>query len=220
VEADLDRPGSLISALEGVHGVFGVQQRGKKEAARGIALVDAAARAGVGHFVYSSAGGVERVRGIPHFDSKWAVEKRLRESGLPATILRPSSYMEGFTMPGAAAVGMSMMSATLGDSKALQMIAVRDIGIFAALAFADPAGYVGEALELAGDELALPRMARVTGKKYWRGMPRWLLRMIGPESRMFFWFGESGYQADIADLRRRHPGLLTFESWFAQQARR
>ena len=49
---------------------------------------------------------------------------------------------------------------------------------------------------------------------------RWILRMMGPESRMFFWFGESGYQADIADLRRRHPGLLTFESWFAQQARR
>jgi uncharacterized protein YbjT (DUF2867 family) len=112
------------------------------------------------------------------------------------------------------------MSATLGDSKALQMIAVRDIGIFAALAFANPAGYVGEALELAGDELTLPRMARVTGKKYWRSMPRWLLRMMGPESRMLFWFGESGYHADIADLRRRHPGLLTFESWFAQQTRR
>lgn len=220
VGADLDRPESLIPALEGVHGVYGVQQRGKKEAARGVALVNAAARAGVGHFVYSSAGGVDRVRGIPHFDSKREVEKQLRQSGLPATILRPSSYMEGFTMPGAATVGMSMMHATLGDSKALQMIAVRDIGIFAALAFADPASYVGEALELAGDELTLPQMSRVTGKKYWRGMPRWLLRMMGPESRMFFWFGESGYRADIADLRRRHPGLLTFESWFAEQARR
>lgn len=219
VGADLDRPESLIPALEGVHGLFSVQQRGKKEAARGIALVDAAARAGVGHFVYSSVGGADRVRGIPHFDSKWEVETHLRQSGLPATILRPSSYMEGFTMPGAATIGMSMMHATLGDSKTLQMIAVRDIGIFAALAFADPASYAGEALELAGDELTLPQMARVTGKKYWRGMPRWILRMMGPESRMFFWFGESGYQADIADLRRRHPGLLTFESWFAQQAR-
>lgn len=220
VEADLDRPETLVPTLAGTYGVFGVQQRGKREAARGIALVDAAARAGVEHFVYSSVGGVERVRGIPHFDSKWEVEKRLGHSGLRATILRPSSYMEGFTTPGAATMGMTMMAATLGDSKSLQMIAVRDIGAFAAMAFAEPATYVGEALELAGDELTVPQLARITGKKYWRGMPRWLLRAMGPESRMFFWFGESGYRADIADLRRRHPGLLTFEQWFAGQAER
>ncbi|MEC3920254.1 NmrA/HSCARG family protein [Nocardia sp. CDC160] len=219
VEADLDRPETLTPALEGAYGVFGVQQRGKKETARGVSLIDAAVQAGVEHFVYSSVGGVERVRGIPHFDSKWEVEKHLRQSGLPATVLRPSSYMEGFTMPGAATMGMSMMSATLGDSKTLQMIAVRDIGIFAALAFASPATYIGETLELAGDELTVPQMARFTGKKYWRRMPQWLLRAMGPESRMFFWFGESGYQADIADLRRRHPGLLTFEQWFTQQAK-
>jgi hypothetical protein len=30
---------------------------------------------------------------------------------------------------------------------------------------------------------------------------------------MLLWFGESGYQADIDGVRRRHPGLLSFEAW-------
>ncbi|MEU6583608.1 hypothetical protein [Nocardia sp. NPDC046763] len=46
-------------------------------------------------------------------------------------------------------------------------------------------------------------------------MPQRLLRMMGPESRMFFWFGESGYRADIPVLRRLHPALLTMREWMA-----
>ncbi|WP_442790398.1 hypothetical protein [Nocardia sp. CDC153] len=58
------------------------------------------------------------------------------------------------------------------------------------------------------DELTVPQLAATTGRRFVR-LPRRVLRAMGPESRMFFWFRESGYQADIPALRRCHPGLLT-----------
>ncbi|MFC4536367.1 hypothetical protein [Sphaerisporangium dianthi] len=33
---------------------------------------------------------------------------------------------------------------------------------------------------------------------------------------MLFWFGESGYNADVQALRKQHPGLLTLETWLAR----
>ena len=43
-----------------------------------------------------------------------------------------------------------------GAERQLQMIAVRDIGVFAALAFEKPEGIAGRSLEIAGDELSVP----------------------------------------------------------------
>jgi hypothetical protein len=37
---------------------------------------------------------------------------------------------------------------------------------------------------------------------------------------MFGWFARAGYQADIADLKRRHPGLSTLEMRVARARRR
>ncbi|MFB9301604.1 NmrA family NAD(P)-binding protein [Kibdelosporangium philippinense] len=185
---------------------------------QGKTLIDAAKAAGVKHFVYSSVGGAERVRGIPHFDTKWEIENHLRASGMAWTILRPTTFMDVFTMRGAS-VGLGMMATAIGQEKPLQMIAVLDIGVFARLAFDDPDTYVGQEIELAGDSLSVPRIAEVlhgagrNGK--YRRMPKLMLKAMGKESRMLFWFGESGYAADIPALRAAHPGLLTLEDWLS-----
>lgn len=223
VAGDMADGESLKQAVNGVYGVFGVQNSRtaglKGEVEQGVRLVDAAGAAGVEHFVYASVGGAERVRGIPHFDTKWEIEQHLRSTGLPATVLRPTTFMDVFTMRGAS-VGLGMMAAALGPRKSLQMVAVRDIGVFARLAFERPDTYAGQAVELAGDQLAVPDIAatlKAAGRpgRYAR-VPRVLLRAMGKESRMLFWFGESGYDADIPALRERHPGLLTLRTWLAQ----
>jgi uncharacterized protein YbjT (DUF2867 family) len=220
VGGDMADADSLARALKGVHGVFSVQNSRtaglKGEVTQGITLVDAAKSADVEHFVYTSVGGAERVRSIPHFDTKWEIEKHLQSAGLPATVLRPTTFMDVFTIRGAA-VGLGMMAAALGPAKTLQMIAVRDIGVFAMLAFERPESFAGTALELAGDELTVPEIAqtfRGAGRsgRYPR-LPRLLLRAMGREARMLFWFGESGYQADIPALRESHPGLLRLRDW-------
>lgn len=221
VGADMADASSLAPALAGAYGVFGVQNSRtaglKGEVRQGVTLVEAARRAGVRHFVYSSVGGAERVRGIPHFDTKWEIEGRLRSSGMPATVLRPTTFTDVFTMRGS----LGAMATVLGADKPVQMVAVRDIGVFARMAFEQPT-LVGEAMELAGDELTVPSIAAAlvaAGRRgrYWR-VPRFLLRAMGKESRMLFWFGEGGYRADIGALRALHPGLLTFEAWLARGA--
>ena len=223
VRADMADATSLRPALRGAYGVFSVQNTrtaGRTgEVHQGITLADAAQAAGVAHLVYSSVGGVERVRGIPHFDTKWEIEQQLRRMDVPHTVLRPSAFMTIFTMRGAA-IGLGMMAAALGSAKPLQMIAPEDIGVFARIAFERPETYLGQAIEIAGDELTIPQIAaalRDAGRpsRYPR-IPRALLRLLGKESRMLLWFGESGYQADIPALRTIHPGLMTLRDWLAR----
>ena len=107
VEGDLERPETLPAALAGVDrvvttaSVFPVDPRvdaiDRVDRAGSIALVDAAAAAGVARFVYTS------FRPLP-FDfpfqrAKRAVEARLAASGLDYTILRPASFMEVWFSP-------------------------------------------------------------------------------------------------------------------------
>ena len=63
---------------------------------QGKNLAEAAKKAGVEHFVYSSVGGAERNSGIDHFESKWEIEKHIRKLDLPATVLRPAAFMENY----------------------------------------------------------------------------------------------------------------------------
>ena len=94
VRGDLDDRPSLERALEGVHGVFSVQQFFEAgyegEVRQGSGLAEAAKAADVSHLVYSSVGSAHRDTGLPHFESKWEVE----ESGVGYTILRPVFFMQ------------------------------------------------------------------------------------------------------------------------------
>jgi uncharacterized protein YbjT (DUF2867 family) len=220
---DMDDVESLKEALSGAYGVFSVQNTrtaGRAgEVRQGRNVIDAAVAAGVLHVVYTSVGGAERVRGIPHFDTKWEIEQHLRTTGLTWTILRPTTFTSVFTMRGAG-VGLSMMAAALGPTKTLQMIALPDIGAFARLAFERSEQFAGQALELAGDELTVAQIAqalRGAGRRIrYIHLPKPLLKLAGPEARMLFWFGDSGYAADIPTLRRMHPGLLTLDQWLKE----
>ena len=105
VTGDLDDPGSLRRALDGVGTVFGVTEFWEHglaaELRQGRGLIDAARQAGVERFVFSSVGATERTEGlgISHFDAKRAIEAHLRASGLDWTIVRPVTFFENFVSP-------------------------------------------------------------------------------------------------------------------------
>ena len=69
--------------------MFGVQPPGfdgtdfatADEIRLGRNLADAAKAAGVRHFVYTSVGGADRQSGVPHFETKWAIEQHIGEIG-------------------------------------------------------------------------------------------------------------------------------------------
>ncbi len=100
------------------------------------------------------------------------------------------------------------------------MIATRDIGVFAAIAFDHPERFIGQQLEIAGDDLTGPQIAetfgRVTGVPVrFQQVPMEQLRAFDTElAAMFEWFNHRAVDApDFAALRVIHPGLMTLETW-------
>jgi uncharacterized protein YbjT (DUF2867 family) len=227
VKGNIDEPRLLLEAMHGVDGVFSVQTPYgpggvNHETRAGIAVAEAARAAGVAHLVYSSVGGAERGTGIPHFESKYLVEQHIREAGLYATIIRPVFFMENFAQTGPKEVGGELvLRMALSPETRLQMIAVHDIGVFAALAFEGREGVAGRTLEIAGDELSMTELAQKFAAA--AGRPVQFQRQPFAElearsaetAKMFGWFEAGGYRADLAALRRVSPDLATLASWLA-----
>jgi uncharacterized protein YbjT (DUF2867 family) len=231
VRGDLEDRDSLARAAEAVYGVYSVQDfwsiGARREVLQGKNLADAAAKAGVGHFVYSSAGGAERNSGIDHWESKWEIEKHLRELKLPATILRPVAFMENYYIK---EVEIGILKGKLLDpiraDKPYQTIATEDIGAFAALAFERPKEFLNVELEIAGSELTNPQAAEVFSRVLgfavrFQKLPMLAVRLfLGKEFyQMFRWFNEAGFRADIPALRRKYPeiALLDLETWLYRE---
>ena len=225
VAADLANPASLGAALDGVYGVFSVQNFWlpdvgfEGEITQGKNLADAAKAAGVRHFVYTSVGGAERNAGVSHFDSKWIIEQHIEALGLPATILRPVAFMDNNQYQRDAILSGTLPTWGITPGRKLQIVAVDDIGAFAAIAFERPDEFIGQAIELAGDDLTEDEVAavfgRVTGQTVTvdRSQPEGAPEPDAEMVAMITWFNEQGYQADIDALRKIHPGLKNFETW-------
>lgn len=227
VQGDLADRARLDEILNGVYGVFSVQQFWEHgydgELQQGKILADAAKAASVEHFVYSSVGSADKKTGLPHFDSKWLIEEHIRSLGIKASILRPVFFMENLLMPD---FKDNILKGTLGISLktdvSLQMIAVDDIGAFASLVFGDPDTYDGKAIDLAGDELTGPQMAEALSGALGKDVnfmefPIEQLRALNEEyAVMFEWFNDYGYEADIPALKKIHPGLKSFKTWLSE----
>lgn len=231
VQGDLEDSASLLAPVKGVYGVYSVQDfwavGAKREIIQGKNLADAAKKAGVQHFVYSSVGGAERNTGIPHWESKWEIEKHIRSLGLPVTTIRPAAFMETYYID---QVEIGILKGKLADpirpDKPYQTIATDDIGAFVALAFERPQEFIGKELEIAGSELtnleAAKVFSRVLGKPVkFQKLPLPLVKLVlGKEFYLMFrWFNEAGFQADIAGLRRAYPEvkLHTLEEWLRNE---
>jgi len=109
---------------------------------------------------------------------------------------------------------------TIPPDERVQLIAVSDIGAFATLAFADPRRFVGQAIELAGDELSLDQLLSAITRATGRDVadiagrtPTDPPTAAGEFAAMTSSF--CGWRADIPTLRMLHPALLDFDSWLA-----
>jgi len=224
VQGDLTDQANLQMALRGVYGVFAMStpfEAGMEaEVRQGIMLADAAKQAGIAHYVYTSVGSAHRDTGIPHFDSKWRVEQHIRQIGLPATILRPVWFMENFTTfakPSAEGVLMLPMKPVTK----LAMVALKDIGEFGAASFLRPKDFLGQAIDIAGDDLTMPETAVLLTKAMGRSIRFQEFPMDQAEAAMghdlatmFRWFNEVGYAIDIPWLKQQFGiPLTTFSEW-------
>lgn len=244
IEGDLGDCTSIFAEAGGVGSIWGVflmtvpSVKGKVEeleTKQGNDLVDAAVAYNVKHFVYTSVdrGGPDQsevdATDVPHFISKYRVEKHLRAEAqgteMTYTILRPVAFMENLTPTFPGRVFAAMWN-SMGD-KPLQLVATKDIGVFAAQAFAtsDTDEYKNTAISLAGDDLTQAQANEVFWKVLGRPMPRsygfigsLLQKMIPEVGIMVRWFINNGYGANVDQCRLLNKNMLSFESWLREES--
>ena len=227
VKGDFDEAGSLDAAMQGVYGVFAVtnywEHGFEREIAHGRQLVDAAERAGIKHFVFSSVAGADSGTDLPHFDSKADIEAYLVQSALDYTIVRPVEFLDNLRDLRAELMIGHFVDPRDGG-KSHQWIAAHDIGFFVGEAFDNPDTWIGVTEEIAGVEMTLTEftsvVSSVTGIEVQHIQVNWADYEIavGTEiADMVRWFNDVGYSADLGRLRARYPGLMTIEDYLVAE---
>jgi uncharacterized protein YbjT (DUF2867 family) len=226
VAGDLGDAASVLKAAANVDTMFlmGNSYEGgtEEETRQGIVAADAAKAAGVGHLIYSSVADADRSTGIPHFESKYLVEKHIAGLGMPYTISAPAGFMENVVAPWAIdGLRRGMHAFALPPGRVLQLVAVADIGAFVAALAERREQVFGKRFDIAGDELSGEEQARILSQAIGRPIgyqeiPIAAARQQSEDAALMFeWFDRVGYDADIAALRRDFPevGWHSFADW-------
>jgi uncharacterized protein YbjT (DUF2867 family) len=226
VTASLEDTAALTKALDGATSLFAMTTpfEGAAETRQGVSAADAAKVAGV-HLVFTSVGSANRQTGIPHFESKYEVEKHIARIGARATILAPVYFMENLYY-GKEQLAKGVYAAALPPARKLAQVAVADIGAVAVRVLEDADRFAGKRFDLASDELTgnevVAILSRVTGRPFaYFQVPLDVVRQrMGEDgARMNEWFDRVGYTVDRAALRREFPDVAfhDFESWAKAQ---
>jgi uncharacterized protein YbjT (DUF2867 family) len=161
VEGDVKDPASLHKAIDDIETVVSTASamfsRGEGDSIESVDragqlnLVEAARQAGVRHFIYVSFSGNFN-EAFPLRDAKREVEQRLKESGMPYTIVRPSIFMEVWLSPH---VGFDPASGKVriygsGDRR-VSMVSTLDVAAYMAGCI-DNAAVRNQTIELGGPE--------------------------------------------------------------------
>ncbi|MBI1722703.1 MAG: NmrA/HSCARG family protein [Gemmatimonadetes bacterium] len=228
VQGDLDDAESLKRALEGMWGVFAVQNtweagvEGEEE--QGKRLAQLSKEAGVRHYVYSSVASAQRRTGIPHFDNKWRVEETVRGLGFPThVIIRAVFFMENWLSPWfKPGIDDGKLMMGIKPETVLQMIAVRDLGKYLLLAVEKHEELNGREIDIASDALTMPEAARIMSEVVKRPvihvqMPIEEVRKFSADfAAMLEWFDRVGYEVDIASNAKAYGVRpTTFREWAA-----
>ncbi|KAG7284964.1 hypothetical protein NEMBOFW57_009580 [Staphylotrichum longicolle] len=240
VEGDITIPGPIFAPHPrgSIEGLFLNTIHGSPtpEEQQAIPFIDAAVEHGVKRIVFSSVdrGGDEKSwtnpTNVEHFRAKHNIELYLRDKAEKEngrfvwTILRSVANFDnldpGLTCPLFAA----MWFESLSPETKIQFVGSRDIGLFAAMAFDDPAQWSGKAVGLAGDEMTLDeamwRFEKVTGKELpqsYAFLGKASLWAIDEVGEMFAFWEEEGYGADL-QARKGEAPMQDFETWLAQDS--
>jgi uncharacterized protein YbjT (DUF2867 family) len=226
VKGDFDDSASLRKAMSGVDALFAMgtpyEAGTDVETRQGFALVDAAKAAGISHLLYASVSDANRNTGIPHFDSKLKVEKHIQDLDIPYTIVAPVYFFDNmlspFVLPSLKKGSLAM---SLPPDRALQGVAVSDIGSFDVMVLEKREEFLGKRINIASDELTMTEyseaISEASGReiRYTRLTTEQLNTFGEDWAKMEMWFDRVGYSADIEMLRRNYPeiGWHRFNEW-------
>lgn len=221
---------SVIRAAAGVDAVYAMtsffESGLEAEVRQGRTIADAVKAADVEHFLYASVASADQSTAIPHFDSKYEIEKHIKLLGIPHTIVAPVFFSENllgpWTLPGLIHGNLAL---PVSPDPPVQQISVQDISSFVALVLENPDRFRGKRIDIASDELSGKRVAEIVSTASGRQIdyvqvPIAEAYEMNPDAaKMSEWFDAVGYSADILALRRTYPetGWHTFEEWAQTQ---
>jgi uncharacterized protein YbjT (DUF2867 family) len=189
---------------------FGVLDT-QEEVRQGKTAIAAAKEARTPHIILTSVASADKRTGIPHFETKAEVERFLHQLNVPATVVRPTSFMDNYTSPWMLqSLKAGTLTAPTKPQSTMQMVATRDIGEFVSLAIETPEKSIGQTVELVGDSKTMQEIARSLSGSLGQQvnyieMPDDLARKLFGEDgmKMTRWFDREGYGVDIQALEAR-----------------
>jgi len=159
VIGDLRVPKDVAHAMENVHTVFHVgPPMSVHEAYIGVNVIQAAEKAGVQHFIYSSVLHPIRSKLLNH-DVKRQVEEYLIESPLKWTILQPTHFMQN-TNP-AQAVKTGELFVAYSPDNEMGFIDLRDMAQVTKSIIDNPAKHYRARYELCGENVSYTQFAKI-----------------------------------------------------------
>lgn len=132
VPGDLADVDSFRAALEGVSTLFLLVPNVADELTQAMLALTAAREAGVKGIVYLSVFKGDTYTDVPHFASKYTVERMIEALDLPATVLRPAYFIQNDLRQKDPLLNAGIYGMPVGD-KGISMVDIRDIAEAAAL---------------------------------------------------------------------------------------
>lgn len=228
VRCDMENLEQLEMAMNGVYGVFSLQNFWEKgvehdgEVRQGKNVADIAKKVGVQHFIFSSVVDCERAPELKHWTSKLEVERYIDQLELPRTFLRTVFFMENFIMSKASKLTVPVLRGALRKESKLHMLAVEDIGFFAAEIFDHPDKYLGKKVDIAGDALTAEEMKQAIIEEIGMKppsfkMPFFIFKLLNAEmARQFKWNDQVRWKVDLEEVKAIHPELKDFRAWLRE----
>jgi uncharacterized protein YbjT (DUF2867 family) len=131
VRGDLADTDTVRAALDGVSTLFLLVPNVADESTQAMLALTTAREAGVKGIVYLSVFKGDAYADVPHFASKYTVERMIEALDLPATILRPAYFIQNDIRLKDAVSKSGVYGMPIG-SKGVSMVDIRDIGEAAA----------------------------------------------------------------------------------------
>lgn len=223
--ADLDRAFAQSGARKVfvITDYFGAARKSADlEFQQGRDAIDAAKAARVDHLVFMSVADAESFdEHVKHLHAKVDLEKYLRDSGVPFSILRPCAFFENLDD----AANWNPLKKGIVKFLSLQdckYCATYDIGRAAAIQLNNPQQWLGKSLDVIGWQGDLNAVAaalsRVSGVpvKARLAMPIFLRRLLLKDIHHMFLYYEvqKGPRGTPDEFKKILPDALTAEDWF------
>ncbi len=150
VTADFNDANIVAAALKGIERTFLLTNSSEQAEAQQKTFVEEAKRAGIKHIVKLSQWAADKNSSVRFLRYHAAVERKIKDSGIAYTFLRPNLFMQGLLGFKDTIISQNKFFAAIGDAK-ISAVDVRDIAAVAAAALTET-GHAGKIYNLTGPE--------------------------------------------------------------------